>query len=500
MNQGYRLVDQSSKYSSRVHTGGLYGEGWIEGVPIIQVGRAIGHQFSIDEITVKQCYELAMSSGSLPAPYRRRGERTPHDNYPLLEREFARLSNFTCNGKVLRGDLHFIKEGHNIQIDGLSQPLDVIELVKSKVSRAPQEFGLSIEAPIAYIEEVNGENFLRVKKLRAGGLVDSPAATVGLLGENKIMDELSSQLQKVMEELAKLLATIQAEKPVEEAKAEVPPSEEEKAELPETSTDGVLTITSEKEEEMAKSCADGNEGGDPNLTKTELPQEAETALQQEMEPGVKTEVKTSEEEMALKALMADYTPEQQTCISEKISILEEEGMERDQAIAIAIKYCTPEKSTMEEPTEPVEQSALSEKDTQFAEMLGKIMGMEAKQNIELAEKQAKVEFLKRGIIPEEAYLQALIKRGPQAVEVALQTIDKMGIIKSMPSSFPQDVKINNDTSGLPSIVERYKALGLQSYELAQREYSRILSDPSVYSDVDINSYFPKVMERHGVSL
>ena len=42
--------------------------------------------------------------------------------------------------------------------------------------------------------------------------------------------------------------------------------------------------------------------------------------------------------------LQDFTPEEQECISRKISALREEGMEQDQAIAVAIKHCAPGKS------------------------------------------------------------------------------------------------------------------------------------------------------------
>lgn len=195
---GRAAVEKKVKYSLE---GGKYGAGYIEGVSVITEGEALGHDMWIDGEFVKQVSDAMLAAGEKGIKSRFTHPGMSSDG---LGKHLGRLSNPRIEGKQVIADLHFSKSAHNTP-DG-----NLAEYVVLLVSDDPSAAGLSIvfehdyEAMEAFAEQnetspdkANTKNLphVRMAKLRAGDVVDEPAANPnGMFDSMPIAREVDSAL------------------------------------------------------------------------------------------------------------------------------------------------------------------------------------------------------------------------------------------------------------------------------------------------------------------
>ena len=194
-----RLGAESKKPGRVNRTGGLYGAGLVEGVSIITQGEALGHDAWIDEtFNFQVASALNASDGGVKSRF----------THPSLSGDgtgkfLGRLTNARVAGDQVLGDLHLAETAHDTP-DG-----DLAKYVMDLAEEDGKVFGLSIvfehdeeserEFYSSNLEEFeyqdrqgekkkgkrfkspderNAKNLyhVRLKELRAGDVVDDPAA------------------------------------------------------------------------------------------------------------------------------------------------------------------------------------------------------------------------------------------------------------------------------------------------------------------------------------
>lgn len=195
-----------SKLADRVERdGGQYGFGIIRGVSVITRGEALGHEMWIDSEFLGEV-AAAIQDGGTKARFTHPGLSSDGVGTKL-----GRFYNATIAGDQVFADLHF-QEAATKTPDG-----DLADYVMTLAEETPEDFGLSIafDVDIDAMEqfksdntdegiwispdELNSNNFdhVRLHRLRAGDVVDSPAANpAGLFQEGQ---EAAQQGEKLAE-------------------------------------------------------------------------------------------------------------------------------------------------------------------------------------------------------------------------------------------------------------------------------------------------------------
>lgn len=174
---------------------GMFGAGLIEGVSVITVGEALGHDLWIDAEFLNQTAKAIQAAGDRGVKSRFTHPGMSSDG---LGKHLGRINNARVEGNQVIGDLHFSDSAHKTP-DG-----DLAEYVNSLVSEDPNAAGLSIvfmrdrnaesQFMLANGAELDGswldtsgfkspdpnnkDNYphARLAELRAADLVDEPAA------------------------------------------------------------------------------------------------------------------------------------------------------------------------------------------------------------------------------------------------------------------------------------------------------------------------------------
>ena len=152
--------------------------GIIQGVTIVRIGPAKGHNGFVDRTFLLQIVDNAASK---PAGIK---ARFGHPNMcsQALGTYLGRFKNYSYSGDLVKADLH-------LDDTAKSTPSgDLYSYVLDMAEKNPDMFGASIVFEIGESifleEEVDGEKiekeYFRLKELRATDIVDEPAATDGL--------------------------------------------------------------------------------------------------------------------------------------------------------------------------------------------------------------------------------------------------------------------------------------------------------------------------------
>ena len=179
-----------NKEANRVdRKGGMFGAGLIEGVAVISRGEALGHDLWIDQPFVDATTDAINGSKAESGGIKVRFTH-PGMSSDGIGNHLGRLVNARTVGDRSIADLHFNESSHKTP-DG-----DLADYVMSLAEETPDAFGLSIvfERDLEAEEELNTGNTVdelfispdednknnfrhaRLQRLRAGDVVDEPAA------------------------------------------------------------------------------------------------------------------------------------------------------------------------------------------------------------------------------------------------------------------------------------------------------------------------------------
>ena len=179
--------------------GGLYGAGMVEGVSVITLGEASGHDLWIDGTFLSQTVELINSSAAASGGIKARFTH-PGLSGDGLGTYLGRVATAWSDGDRVLADLHFVPSSHATP-DG-----DLAEYVSQLADDDPEAFGMSVvfdhdlSAEDAHRsdntqgghfvspDEDNANNWqhARIDRLRAVDVVDEPAANpAGLFSDRQ---------------------------------------------------------------------------------------------------------------------------------------------------------------------------------------------------------------------------------------------------------------------------------------------------------------------------
>lgn len=168
--------------------GGMFGQGLIRNVSVITRGEALGHEIWVDHEFLGEVAEAITATG-VKARFTHPGLSSDG-----VGQKLGKLTDAIVDGDQVLADLHF-QEAATKTVDG-----DLADYVMSLAEETPEDFGLSIvfehdiesmnehlaENTITHAgreiytspDELNKDNYphARLARLRAGDVVDSPAA------------------------------------------------------------------------------------------------------------------------------------------------------------------------------------------------------------------------------------------------------------------------------------------------------------------------------------
>jgi len=131
----------------------------IEGVSVITIGEAKGHDQFIDSKTLETA--LAVFPEKVKV-------KINHGD------DVSSIIGYACNPRIdgdkLRADIHLFTQGEKYG------------WLKTAINTIPDQFGTSIHFD-SNIEVIDGKEYVRIDKLRSVDIVDSPAANEGLFSE-----------------------------------------------------------------------------------------------------------------------------------------------------------------------------------------------------------------------------------------------------------------------------------------------------------------------------
>jgi len=152
-------------YQSRgaLNATALSSSGLVPAVVLLECGEAKGHGVIIDQTTLQNALELARAAGKLRCKF---NPQTFDHGTGCIAGYF---DNFRVNGTKLIADLH------------LASSCPSFDYISELVASMPEAFGLSITFN-GWTQPVAGEQRQRITELYDATIVDTPAATSGVFG------------------------------------------------------------------------------------------------------------------------------------------------------------------------------------------------------------------------------------------------------------------------------------------------------------------------------